>query len=29
MMSAIYSVVMSLWWRSKKDFFKAYGEALA
>ena len=28
-MSVIYSVVMSLWWRSKKDFFKAYGEALS
>lgn len=26
-MSVLYSVVMSLWWRSKKDFFKAYGEA--
>jgi len=27
-MSTLYSVVMSLWYRSKKDFFKAYGEAL-
>ena len=27
-MSILYSVVMSLWWRSKKDFFRAYSEAL-
>ena len=27
-MSILYSVAMSLWWRSKKDFFKAYSEAL-
>lgn len=27
-MSILYSVVMSLWRRSKKDFFRAYGEAL-
>jgi len=26
--SVLYSVVMSLWWRSKKDFFRAYSEAL-
>jgi transposase len=29
MMSTIYSVVMSLWWRSKEEFFKAYNEALS
>jgi len=29
MMSIIYSVVMSLWWRSKNDFFRACGEALS
>jgi hypothetical protein len=28
-MSILYSVVMSLWWKSKKDFFKNYGEALS
>lgn len=28
-MSIIYSVVMSLWWRSKKNFLRAYGEALS
>ena len=28
-MSILYSVVMSLWWRSKKDFFRAYDEALS
>ena len=27
-MSILYSVVMSLWWKSKKDFFKSYAEAL-
>lgn len=27
-MSILYSVVMSLWWRSKKDFFSAYDKAL-
>jgi transposase len=27
-MSILYSVVMSLWWRSKKDFFKNYGEVV-
>ena len=27
-MSILYSVVMSLWRRSKKDFFRAYGEVL-
>jgi hypothetical protein len=28
-MSTIYSVVMSLWFRSKDDFFRAYNEALS
>ena len=28
-MSILYSVVMSLWWRSKNDFFRAYDEALS
>lgn len=28
-MSILYSVVMSLWWRSKKDFFKSYAEAIS
>ncbi len=28
-MSILYSVVMSLWWRSKTDFFRAYNEALS
>jgi transposase len=28
-MSTLYSVVMSLWFRSKKDFFRAYSEALS
>lgn len=28
-MSVIYSVVMSLWWRSKSNFFKVYDEALS
>jgi len=27
-MSILYSVVMSLWWRSTTDFFRAYDEAL-
>ena len=27
-MSVLYSVVMSLWWRSKKDLFGSYAEAL-
>ena len=28
-MSVLYSVVMSLWWRSKPGFFQAYDEVLA
>ena len=28
-MSILYSVVMSLWWKSKKDFFENYAEALS
>ena len=28
-MSILYSVVMSLWWRSKSNFFNVYDEALA
>lgn len=28
-MSILYSVVMSLWFRSKEDFFKSYNEALS
>ena len=28
-MIILYSVVMSLWWRSKKDFFNAYAKALS
>lgn len=27
--SVLYSVVMSLWWKSKTDFFSAYDDALA
>src|SRR4030043_700740 len=27
-MSILYSVIMSLWWRSKKNFFQSYAEAL-
>lgn len=29
MMSILYSVILSLWWRDKKNFFNAYDEALA
>ena len=28
-MSILYSVVMSIWWRSKKDFFREYAEAVS
>lgn len=28
-MSILYSVVMSLWWKSKKDFFKNYEEVVS
>jgi hypothetical protein len=28
-MSTLYSVVMSLWYRSKENFFKSYNEALS